>query len=474
MKLQEARLRLEQELRKLYGTFLELGEVGVLRRSDGRRFAAKAYVTIEGKRLFVGFLEMSMNGDQLEAFPPERLIDVIRDVCTEKRQTEEEFILDLDDETPSEELTPEQARVRLDELLQKGTPESLEEARSLYPLLLAEPSTRGSVLHEMALLELALKNIDTAQHLLAEAAREYANLAQLESIERVYERLAKIIGADEAAHHPVARVLNRTRERMRPLRSLADAPIFKGLPFGLITEMEYDAEDASFSSGQTVIAEGEPALRCLILRSGTLDVALDSFDGPRVIRSCFPGEFLGENAVLHPPGTVSTTASLIAAREPVRAWIWQGASMQELMARYPELEVRIRTAKEIHQLDSFFSMHETLQLLDVEIRDSLLACLYTIDTVEKGRLLIESGEIPEYVFLVIKGKVQWTPSENEPPTVFGPDSFVGMRDALHEIAVEGVYEAAEESLLAVFDAEKLRQLAQDSPPAVVSVLERLH
>jgi hypothetical protein len=48
----------------------------------------------------------------------------------------------------------------------------------------------------MALLELALKNIETAQDLLVEAAREYANLAQLESIERVYERLAKIVGSE--------------------------------------------------------------------------------------------------------------------------------------------------------------------------------------------------------------------------------------------------------------------------------------
>ncbi len=475
MKIQEARKRLEQELQRLYGTFLELGEVGVLRRSEGRRFAGKVYVTVEGRRLFVGLLEIGMNGERQDVFPRERLIEVIRDVYVEKTQAEEEFVLDLDDDGPATaELTPAQARVRLDELLQKATPEALEEARALYPLLLTNPSTRGSVLHEMALLELALKNNGAAENLLVEAAREYANLAHLEAIERVAERLAKLLGPEAMAAHPVTRILSRTRERLRPVRSLADVPIFKGLPFGLITEMEYDAEDVTFEKGQVVIAEGEPATRCLILRSGTLDVELEGFDGPRIVRSCFPGEFLGENAVLHPPGTVPTTASLRASREPTRAWIWQGAGMQSLMARYPELEVRIRTAKEIHQLDSFFSMHETLQLLDVEVRDSLLACLYTVDTVEPGRILIESGEVPEYVFLVIKGLVHWVPPGGEAPVEFGPDSFVGMRDALHEIAVEGNYEAATESLLAVFDAERLRQLAQDSPPAVVSVLERLH
>lgn len=474
MTIHEARKQIEQELQSLYGTFLELGEVGVLRRSDGRHFAGKVYVTVEGRRLFVGLLEITMDGHLVNVFSREHLIEVIRDVFIEKTQSDEEFLLDLDDESPSIELTPQQARERLDELLQSGTPEALQEARNLYPLLLTNPSTRGVVLHEMALLELALKNSETAENLLVEAAREYANLAQLESIERVYERLMKILGSEAMATHPVTRILNRTRERLRSMRSLADVPMLKGLAFGLITEMEYDAEDVTFERGHVVISEGEPATRCLILRSGTLDVVLEGFDGQRTVRSCFPGEFLGENAVLHPPGTVSTTASLVASREPTRVWIWQGANMQALMARYPELEVRIRTAKEIHQLDSFFSMHETLQLLDVEVRDALLNCLYTVDTVETGRILIESGEIPEYVFLIIKGQVRWIPPDGEVPIEFGVDSFIGMRDALHEIAIEGSFEATTESLLAVFDAEKLRQLAQSSPLSVISVLERLH
>jgi hypothetical protein len=74
-----------------------------------------------------------MTGQRLDVFSRERLIEVIRDVYVEKQSSGEEFVLDLDDEAPAAELTPQQARTRLDELLQKGTPEALEEARSLYP-----------------------------------------------------------------------------------------------------------------------------------------------------------------------------------------------------------------------------------------------------------------------------------------------------------------------------------------------------
>ncbi len=464
-----------KHLQSLYGSFLELGEIGVLRRSGGRRLGAKIYITVAGKRLCVGLMELSMTGELVEVFDRDRVIDCIRDAFTEKSaEPVEDFFLDFDDEaTTSADLTPQQAREKLDGLLQTGTPEALAEARNLYPLLLSNPDTRGAVLHEMALLELALKNTEAAEALFIDAVKEYANLAQVELIERVSDRLTKLLGAEAMAKHEVTRVLHRTQEKLRPIKALSDVSIFKGLPFGLLTEMEFEAEDLTLPKGEIIIAEGEPATRCLIIRSGTLDVVLQGFDSPRTVRSCFPGEFLGENAVLHPPGTVPTTASLRASREPTRLWKWQGQNLVTLMARYPELEIRIRTAKEIHQLDSFFSMHETLQFLDVTVRDAMLDCLYTVDTVEPGRVLIENEEVPEFVFLVIKGRVLWHPLSGE-PVPFGVDAFVGMRDALHEIAIEGEYRAAETSMLAVFDSEKLRALAVASDPAVVAILERLH
>ncbi len=475
MKFAEAKTVFEKELQKLYGSFLELGEIGVLRRSGGRRLGARIYVTASDQRRCVGLMELSMQGELLDVFSRERVLETIKDILLEKSaEPMEDFFLDFDDEASSSpDLSPVEARARLDQLLQEGSPAALEEARNIYPLLLTNPDTRGAILHEMALLELALKNPGAAENLFVDASREYANLAQVELLERVCERLTRVLGSEAMENHETTRIHQRTLEKLRPIKSLADVPIFKGLPFGLITEMEFEAEDITLSKGDVIISEGEPARVALIIRAGILDVVLEGFDQPRTVRSCFPGQFLGENAVLHPCGTVPTTASLKAGRDATRIWKWNGENLQTLMQRYPELEIRFRTAREIHQLDSFFSMHETLQFLDVSVRDALLDCLYTVDTVEPGRILVENEEVPEYVFLVIRGRLKHVPLQGE-PAFFGVDTFVSMRDALHEIALEGEILVDESSLLAVFDSEKLRQLAVASDPAVVAILERLH
>ncbi len=133
MKMQEARSCIEQELQLLYGTFLELGVSGSAEAFRWPPLRRQSIRHGRGTAPIRGSSGISMTGQRLDVFSRERLIEVIRDVYVEKQSSGEEFVLDLDDEAPAAELTPQQARTRLDELLQKGTPEALEEARSLYP-----------------------------------------------------------------------------------------------------------------------------------------------------------------------------------------------------------------------------------------------------------------------------------------------------------------------------------------------------
>ena len=127
MKASEVVPFFRKELQQLYGAFLELGEIGVLRRSGGRRFGAKIYITVGEKRLCVGLMELSMTGELVEVFGRDRVIECIRDAFTEKSaEPVEDFFLDFDDEAAAPtDLTPQQARERLDALLQAGTGEAL-------------------------------------------------------------------------------------------------------------------------------------------------------------------------------------------------------------------------------------------------------------------------------------------------------------------------------------------------------------
>lgn len=460
-----------------YGTFLNLGEVGVIRRAEGRRWGGKVFLELEDTKISIGVIETDTDGNLITIFSKQDIVDKITSHFnseTVSSDVGDDFSdLFIGEEEDSSEDNPEEIRQRIDELLSKTDPESLSEARGLYPLLLRDPVTRGAILHEMGLLEIALNNRDLALEYLEAAAREYANLAQIELIFKIADRLEKFLGAEDFEKHLIYSIMRRTVERMYPLKNLSEVPMFAGLPEGAITELEIMAEEVSLDTGETIIREGEPAQYVVIIKKGLLDVVLEGFGGARTVRSCFPGEFLGESSVLSPPGTLACTASLVSPRDKTKVWRFPGEKILELMEKFPELSLRIRNAKVMHQLDSFFSMHESMQELEVAMRDELLTCMKTIMLVSPGDVLIEDGEVPENVYLIMSGEVQYTlPSGDYFRT--GPDHFVGMRDALHGIAIEGEYVAIENSTVVLFDSDKLREFAVNSPANVVAILERLN
>jgi len=117
-------------------------------------------------------------------------------------------------------------------------------------------------------------------------------------------------------------------------------------------------------------------------------------------------------------------------------------------------------------------MNEFTQTLDARVRDKLLGCLVGIRRAQPDEALNLPGEQPSMVFLVAEGRVECS-VPGSPPRTFGPDSFLGLRDALHQLPSEGTFVATEESRLLCFDPQGLRALAADAPPDVVAVIERL-
>jgi hypothetical protein len=83
--------------------------------------------------------------------------------------------------------------------------------------------------------------------------------------------------------------------------------------------------------------------------------------------------------------------------------------------------------------------------------------------------------VPEAALLVARGSVVlYAEGERRTPvSVIEADSFYGVRDAIHQIALKVSAFARPGTTVALFDAERLRQLCQRSPEHVVAVLERL-
>jgi CRP-like cAMP-binding protein len=188
------------------------------------------------------------------------------------------------------------------------------------------------------------------------------------------------------------------------------------------------------------------------------------------VRCCYPGSLLGESSVLSSDGP--RCSATLRAQRVSEVWVLPASIVKLEMEKDASFAERIASTKQLHRIDSFFSMHETMSQLDVTVRDEMLACIQRLVTFDREALLLEANEVPDVALLVARGELALYESD-KPAGVVGPDHFFGFRDALHEIASPMRAVARPQTTVAFFDAEKLRKLAARSPEQVILVLERL-
>jgi len=359
--------------------------------------------------------------------------------------------------------------------LRKGDTESLERARSLYPRLLTDPEVRASALLGMADVEKKLGNSQIALGYLEAAAREFADRFDVEGLEDSATAALDILGPDAFTRSPTHTLLERSRARLQPLQSVLDAPALAGASQGERMWLELNAEVKTLRRGEFLVREGEPSRAVWVIKSGILAVLLEKPEGgQRVIRCCFPGWLMGESSVLVEKDA-RCTASLRAERM-TEVYRIDAALLSTVMKKNEGLKQRLAQAKQIHRIDSFFAMHETMGQLDAFVRDEMLACLQRIQSFEEDTLLFPAGEVPSAACLVARGELAlhegWE-LDSQPAMVVGVDHFANVRDAIHSIQSPFTTIARGGSTIAFFDGKKLHALAETSPPHVAAVLERL-
>jgi CRP-like cAMP-binding protein len=480
-----AREILTRIVKDSFGRVLELREVQVVRRASGRCFVGHLVCATKLGELRVGQIEIDDQGQVLDDFTVEELIEALKHSGDTSQgatlpalpaASEDHFLDDAPPE-PADELdqflgalVEPDLRERIDRLLAASDRAALLEARDLLPRLLTHRQGRGGVLEQMAGLEARLGEVPIALGYLEAAAREFADAADLDGLARVADASRRLAGEEAWGASPVHALLERAREEQRPLARLVDAPIFAGLPPDAATALVRAATDLTALPGEILLAEGSEAQLAYVIRAGRVAVCLETpGGGARVVRCCMPGDLFGEASVLGEPG--ATCSATLRAEGPVRLWRFRGADLRELCRTYPELRTRIEDARSTHQLDSFFSMKEDADALDARVRDGILACVSGIKRFQPGERLIPPGAPPATVYLVVEGAAEHRVA-GEPPTRHARDSFVGLHDALHDLAVEGEYVAVEPSSVVGFDGARLRELAAHAPPELVAALER--
>ena len=362
---------------------------------------------------------------------------------------------------------------RIEAAIAKGDAASLRTARDLLPRLLSDHDRQGSTLFRMAEVEVKLGESGNARGYLEAAAREFADRFDLPNLENAAALALELLGREAFAGSPVHILLEESRARLRPLEDMFDARSFANLEAAQRAKLLLHVTLRTLAPDEILVNEGEPSENVFVVKSGLLGVWLEKPSGGSwLVRCCFPGWLLGESSVLTP--NARCTASLRAQRVS-EVWTIPASFVRAAMEEDLQFGLRIAQTKQIHRIDSFFSMHETMGQLDVQVRDDMLSCIQRLETFDQPTMLLVANEVPSVACLVARGSIGLYEDgkTEEPIAVIEPDSFYGVRDAIHRMAPSVSAIARTGTTVAFFDAARLQELCERSPEQVVAVLERL-
>jgi CRP-like cAMP-binding protein len=482
-----------------FGKLLQVRDVAVVRRATGRVWSGDVYCSTREGDVRVGAVCVEETGGIVEIIDVDTVVDslvAVRRAATERPslpaapgiEAETDFSdLAFDSAPPASGQGAEVAGDDLEgvfdalesssiqdvanRLIATGDREKLLEARNLLPQLLVAPDNRGRVLRQMGELELLLGELELGVNYLEAAAREFADLADVTSLEEIAALTAHVIGPEALETSTVKLLLDRAKARLRPIERIEQAPLFIGLSGEEIFHLQGAGTPIALAPGEDLLREGEPAVKAFVVKTGVLSVRLEApGGGARIVRSCFPGDFIGESSVLGPAGCTCTAT--VRSEVQTALWRYDGAQLRDIIAEYPEIGTRIESARTLHRLDSFLSMHDATAALDVAVRDQLLGSINGITRVRTGDRLNAAGGIPTAVYLVVEGRLEYRVPGGA-VRAYGPDSFAGLKDSLHELPLEGDLVAAADGVVVRFDPNRLKLIATAATPEVIAVLEKM-
>ncbi|HUT77921.1 MAG TPA: cyclic nucleotide-binding domain-containing protein [Polyangia bacterium] len=491
MELEQARAIIAGWVAEEYGRLFLLGETVVLRRATGRVWSSALLFTASTGEHQVGAVALDEHGRIAERPTNDELLAAFV-ALTAARDTghggggDDDFSdLGMDGELagfaaefdggPRESVYDTVDHSVLEEMVQSlvatGEREKLLQAREILPQLLDRSEGRGHVLRQLGELELLLGELDLGVGYLEAAAREFHDVADLESLEHVAGLVAQVLGEERFGSSPIRGQLEIIRARLRPIDRIDQAPVFIGLGVEDLFALEGIGIEAIAPPGTEVLREGDPATFVFVVKRGVLSIRLATgANESRLVRTCFPGDLIGESSVLGGGG--ATCSATVLAESPCVLWQFTGAQIRELGAEYPRILGRIQSAATLHRLDSFLSTQKTTEVLDVSVRDRILGCINGVRRAAQEEVLSPSGDLPVGVYLIADGVVEYRVA-GQPPRTYEADTFFGLRDTLHELTLEGEFVAATPCLLVSFDADQLRSIAADATPEVIAVLDRL-
>lgn len=486
MKREEVWRSVERTLRDGFGRLLDIRDVRRVRRVAGDAWVVTVVIAAPSADVHVADINVDDAGNITPMLTADDIIAAARREQAPPASTAIDELADfgLDADAKRDDSDPmlfamleeagEPIDVRVANAMERGDRDSLNEARNLLPQLLSEHERQGKTLFMMAEVEMRLGEKALAKGYLEAAAREFADRFDMESLEKAAAIALELDGREAFAGSPIAVLLEQSRARLNVLDQIFDARTFQGIEPGVRDSLASHITLRTLAPGETLVSEGEPSENVFVVKSGLVGVWLEKPSGGSwLVRCCFPGWLLGESSVIGPPESARCTATLKAERVS-EVWVIAAEHVRAAMLADEAFGIRMRNTKQLHRIDSFFSMHETMSQLDVQVRDEMLSCIQRVETFDNEAMLLMANIVPDVALLVARGELALCEdgSDNRVATV-GPDHFYGVRDAIHAIASGLSAIARPGTTVAFFDAARLQRLCERSPEQVVAVLERL-
>ncbi|MGE5554317.1 MAG: Crp/Fnr family transcriptional regulator [Betaproteobacteria bacterium] len=149
----------------------------------------------------------------------------------------------------------------------------------------------------------------------------------------------------------------------------AGVPIFQVLPPDALLELTRAMRHATFSRGETIVADGDPVEHLVVVARGRVKLVHTSPNGrEQVVRTLGPGEFWGELALF----TRARQEGDLVAIEETTACLVPREAVQSLLKRYPEVALRLTEAlaqrlAEAEQLIADLGLRDVGQRLAAEL-----------------------------------------------------------------------------------------------------------
>ncbi len=473
-----------EHLRTEFGKLLEVREVKRVRRVAGESWFVTIVMNAPSAAIHVADITVDDDGKMSHRIDADYIVKAVREHIARSAPVqsapdpmgdfadfgggEDDVGEMLDDIAPS---SLDGLDARVDRALETDDIPALQKAREQLPRLLRDHEKQGETLYRMGLIERKLGQQALALGYLEASAREFADRFDMTALERLGAMTLEIVGKDAYGLSPIHGLIEDSRKRLAPLALLTDCRSFSGLAEDLSTWLGEKTELRTLAPNESLVQEGEPSKNVFVIRSGLIGVWLEKPSGGSwMVRCCYPGWLLGESSVL--VETAPRCTATLRAERVSEVWVIPAPIVKLAMKKDQTFADRIAATKQLHRIDSFFSMHETMSQLDVHVRDEMLACIQRLETFEEETILLPGNEIPQVALLVARGEVALFEGNKQVGSV-SADQFFGVRDSLHQIASSISAVARPQTTVAFFDAQKLRKLTDRSPEHVIAVLERL-